>query len=376
MKRSGSERERELRERLFSARDLALLSAMAGEPLGAERAACLTEGMDVDTESSVYLLALGILGFRSGWDAFPPDVAPRLKGLHRYYQVRTGAGTPWLREQLSRLSGAGIPAVLTGGLAMRAFYAPDVPRLMNGFEITVRTDDYERAASVLREALMDAPRERTVNGLTKILLRRGVPERDLFREDAFWGRAKPCSCLGFDVLAPSPEDLLLRLFGVPFGPALLRERREERDRRLYEAGFVLKSGRIDFERLGETARAHGRTAQVRFFLRVLSGCAPNALPERQWASAFPAEEEYDAFLRDHCRLDEAMRRRAERGRPSLSGSLALARAEWRTVRPVRSAAGEKTGFLPYYLETRQPRRVLRGLWNGARENEGREDGKK
>lgn len=351
MIRDFPEPERELTDRLFARRDLSLIAALAEEPLAKNEAACLTEGMEMDTERSLYMLALGILGFRRGWEIFPAEAVPRLKGLHRYYQVRGTAAAPWLCTQMDRLQAAGIPFVLTGGSAMRAFYAPDVPRYMYGYDMTVPSRDYERAAELLRDGVRgasDANGDRTVSGITKILLHRGVPDERIFSEDAFWERCGRTEFLGRSVLVPAAEDMLLHLLCVPQGPWVFHERREDRDRRLYEACFLLRKQRMDFTLFGELAAAHGQVHLVRFWLRVLTTCAPDLLPEEQWTPFFQDVKGYDVFLNAMTRLAVETERRDKEQRESIWASWRLACAEYRVVR----TEGGGQGFAAYLRETR------------------------
>jgi len=336
--------EGHLEKRLFSNRDLALISMMLGENLGKEEAACLTENVDIDTESSLYLLSLGILGFRFGWDAFPSWAIPRLKGLHRYYQVSSSAGAPWLQARLEILSAAGIPVTLTGGLAMRAFYATDVPRLTYGYEITVPSEDYDKALSLLRDSVREATsdfHDRTVKGHTKITLRKGVPIGGLFKEKEFWEQARTVEFMGQSVLVPCPEDMALRLLCAYHGLGLVREQREERDRRLYEAGFVLQAGKVDFKVLAEKARACGQESLAHYFLHVISKHASKVFSEVKWAPYFPVDKSYVSFLRNTIRLDEIIEQRDLRKKASLWNTFLMVYTRYQLARPARKARRER-----------------------------------
>lgn len=354
-----TELEENLVKRMFSNRDLSLISMMLGVSLSKEEAACLTENMDIDTESSLYMLSLGIAGFRFGWDGFPSWAVPRLKGLHRYYQVSASAGGPWLQKRLERLTEAGIPFMLTGALAMRAFYAADVPRLTYGYEVTVRSDVYERAIMLLRDDVRGMGTgfcDRTVKGHTEILMHKGVPVKGLFSEDEFWIQAHTVNFMGQNALVPGPEDMLLSLLCEPYGPQLVREKREERDRRLYEAGFVLQAGEMDYKLLSEKAKACGQEAQVRFFLQLLGRRAPKVVSADQWAPYLSMDKAYVKFLRYVACLDEIIKQREKQSESSLWQSFLQIRAEYRVVLPVKKARREKTGILPYIINTRNVRR--------------------
>ena len=350
--------EEKLQNKLFSRRDFTLISTMLKGSLSKEEAICLTENMDIDTESSLYMLSMSIVGFRSGWEQFPDWVVPRVKGLHRYYQVSSGAGVPWLKARLVMLSEAGIPYILTGGTAMRAFYASDVPRLNYGYDITVHTKDYEKAVILLRDGIKKSssdPSDRTVNGYTKIMMHKGVPDAGLFSEDLFWERACTVGFLEQNVLVPCPEDMLLQLLCIPFGAQLIRELNDERNRRLYEAGFVLKKGPVDYKLLADKARACGLESQARFFLSILNKNASRAFPKDEWASFFCSDKDYISFLKNMLHLEEILNICSRKPKSSYLQSLRQIRAEQKVVFPVRKARRMKTGLLAYTIETRNIR---------------------
>ncbi len=347
--------EEKLQKKMFSRRDFALISAMFRESISKEEAVYLTEGINMDTESSLYMLSLSIVGFRSGWDIFPDRMIPRLKGLHRYYQVSSLAGMPWLDKKLETLFEAGIPCILTGGTAIRAYYASDVPRLMYGYDITVHTDDYEKTVSLLRDEVRkksSGTHERTVDGYTKIMLHKGVPVAGLFAEDAFWEQACTIGGLNKNVLVPGPEDMLIQLFCLPFGTQLIPERNEERDRRLYDAGFVLKKRPVDYKILADKARAYGLESQIRFFMEIISESAPEVFPKDRWEVFFPLDKEYISFLKNMLKYEEIVRKSKKKTKASYWLSLRRIRMDHKIVLPLRKACGKKTGVVAYIMETR------------------------
>lgn len=83
----------------------------------------LTDRYDIDYANMNYSLMLAVLGFRMGWDCFPHEIVPRLKGIHRYCQAKNVMGMPWLLEKIRVLRSSEIPVMLIKGLAMRYHYA-------------------------------------------------------------------------------------------------------------------------------------------------------------------------------------------------------------------------------------------------------------
>ena len=286
---------------LLTPRECVLVKALSGDLSFADSAHLLTDNMDADRESSLYLLSLGIVGFRQGWTYFPSGIIPRIRGIHRYYQVADSAAAPWLREKLAVLEQAGIPFVLTGGTAMRAHYASDTPRMMNGYDITVRSKDHEAASSLLRSAVQTAdpknPFERTISGRTILRLHKGVPDGRLFSERAFWANAESSVYLDHKVLIPSSEDMLLHLLCTPFAPYICDEDHTDRARRLAESCIVIRSG-ISYEVLAKTAERAGLTDVVRFYLVLLTDLVPNIIDRKDWEPFFPDRFSYRLFVRE------------------------------------------------------------------------------
>ncbi len=352
--------ERELADRLFTRRDCTLLSALAGVPLSRLDTVCLLDGVDIDDESSLYMLSLAVVGFRAGWEIFPSEAEPRLRGLHRYYQVRNSVGAPWLEAQVKKLLNAGIPVMFTGGLAMRAHYAAEAPRLMFGYDLTVPSAEYERAVVLLRDELRggapDDPREQMVNGYTTIHLHKGVPDHRFFSEEPLWDSARSAVFLSCDLLVPGPEDMLLSLLCSPQGAQLAREKNEERDRRLSDCAFVLQMAGADAARLEKRAQACGQTELVRFLLDILRSCAPDLFSGAAWADFFSRSADDEPFLRGMCRLCVETERH-DQSPPGLHRTVSFLRAEYKVMERAWRCQGGQGGFLSYVRETRRLRRL-------------------
>ena len=129
--------EQQLEERLPTAREKRLIDLSFGEEATDQAVRALTDGLDLDTANQNFLLMLSCLGFRNGWQGFPPEMIPRLKGVHRYHQASISVGIPWLVRQIRALTDGGIPVMLLKGVAMRAYYAPERPRIMYDYDLAV-----------------------------------------------------------------------------------------------------------------------------------------------------------------------------------------------------------------------------------------------
>lgn len=297
-----------IRDSLLSRRDAELIRGLSCDASFGRDAGILTSDMVVDNESSMYLLALGVIGFQRGWEHFPESVIPRIRGIHRYYQVNNGASAPWLKDKLARLRAEDIPVMLTGGSAMRAVYAAGTPRMMYGCDMTVPSGSYEKATGLLRDAVREAdledPAGRTIAGHTMIRLHEGVPDKRLFAEKSLWNAAKEALFLEQEVLVPSPEDMIIHLLCIPYPPWTFSEGRNERVRRLAECCLVMRGG-FDPEALSERADKAGLKDPVAMYLKLLSETAPDALCRTDFEEYFPSDEDYLRYERLFFRLAKA-----------------------------------------------------------------------
>lgn len=291
--------EKKLTDMLFGRRDLALISSMgSGRVTDIE---ALTAGLDPDNESLIYMLSLSLLGYRTGFEGFPENAVPRLQGLHRYYQVRNGAGMPWFRNQLNRLGKAGIPVMLTGDTAIRAYYSPDNPRMFSQYGLTVVSEKYAEALELLRNAVKNADKDsnfdRTMQDITVIKLFEGVPDKRFTIERSLWTRASKFEYLGHEVYVPSKEDMLIYLLCVPYGPWALEEDINLRTRRVTDACAILMAGKdFDYGYLANVASMSGAYDTVRYYLSLINVCVPGMIPDEVWSEHFAADGSFEEYL--------------------------------------------------------------------------------
>ncbi len=333
----------DLRKYLFSERDLIAIQALSGSRFFRENTDMLTAETDVDTENPIYLLLQGIIGFRRGWRLFPDKIVPRLKGIHRYNQVRNSAEAGWFQSRLSLLEENGIPVMLTGGSAVRAHFAADTPRIMFGYDITVPSEKYESALRFLPEIVKDADKNRTVEKNTTeisfLKLYKGVPHAGLFSEKELWDEARRTKYYNKAVFIPSDEAALLQLFCLPYGPRIVLESAPERDRRMAECCRILQRD-IDFCYLSELAGRAGVKDAVRFYLDFLSELMPDIISGADWEAFFADDKSYRAYIsavHNLFRTSEDIKKQTEKKEASLTDKALLRLAGQRVLRHIKRA---------------------------------------
>ena len=267
-----NELEADLRRSMFTEADIALFRAFAGEP-SEDDLKILTKDLDIDSASYLYLLMLGILGFQKGWEHFPDSMTARISGIHRYEQVKNSSVTPWLSKRIGVLEKAGIPVMFTGNSATRIAFVPDVPRLMTGYDLTVRSGDYDRAAELLRAEIKGSDKndfhDRTIKDLTVINLHKGVHDKRLFDEEDYWNSSSVMDYQAHKVNVPSFEDHLLQCLCMPYGQWMLSEKAVDRTYRLVGAVIMLKDKKVDVDRLSAIAKRACVSCHLRFELALI-----------------------------------------------------------------------------------------------------------
>ncbi len=215
-------------------------SAVGREPLAVSRqpSADWSEVVAVAADHGLTPLLYSRLKESSSQACVPADVWERLRRAHFASAVRNMSLYGELRKVLQRLRSSGIPViVLKGAFLAEAVYDDVALRPMVDVDLMVPRAELSRAHAVL----VDIGRVRQQSEGIESRLRRSrelrlsagagidihwaiVTPASRFRLDltGFWDRARPATIAGVEVLALSPEDLLLHLclhtsYGHVFG---------------------------------------------------------------------------------------------------------------------------------------------------------------
>ncbi|MBQ6395189.1 MAG: nucleotidyltransferase family protein [Atopobiaceae bacterium] len=252
---NGDQLEDLVFDSLLSERDKTVLRLLFSEDGGTEEdIRFLTEGLDVETESMYFMLLLAAHGFRIQWRHFPEGIIPRLKGIHRYHQAHNLMGLPWLLEKVRLLQGAGIPVMLIKGLAVRLHYAPDIPRIMNDYDIAVPGDRFDEAIALLQDrdvSVKDTFRNsdafflESPVGKIELDLHRWIFKRMDIPEDEIWERAIPITVRGVDMLVMSPEDMLVHQFDTSSRTFITSELMENHVKAFVDMHSILDTAQPD-----------------------------------------------------------------------------------------------------------------------------------
>lgn len=298
------ELERRMSETLLTSRERSLMGLLFDGELMQEAVDDLTHGLDIDQTNQNFILMLACLGYQRGWGLFPPEIVPRLKGVHRYHQVHNAMGVPWLVEQIGCLTDAGIPVMLLKGAAMRAYYAPDMPRLMWDFDAAVPEERYREALSLLCTGGAKLVEETAhsaalTDGRTQLDLHRWIFKTNEDRGSDIWRRAVSFGFHGIPALVLSPEDMFIHLLDNQSRNYFYDEAPERRMKWLYDCRRVLMAvERPDLDRIADRAGEFHTEARVRMMLKSFIQCFPETFPGEALDRAFPPSREYDELLKN------------------------------------------------------------------------------
>ena len=308
MGNNGPAFEQTLIRESLTQRDKALMLALFFGESGEQNMRTIFEDLDLDTESIVFQLALSMLGFQSGWESFPPEVIPRVKGLHRYYQVDCAMKFSWLSGILHALDQAGIPAMLVKGGAMYVHYRKGSPRLMDDFDLAVPEKDFERAAEMIRHlgckqvgssAWAVTFQEKVFGRTGYIDLHRRAFKNNEASDARLWENAVQAEFQGTKVLVPAPEDMLLHLLDNQIRNLLYNEYPERRIKWVFDC-LTLREAFPDVLR-PDALRARSETFcdtyYIQLAIRMLSAWFPGLFPEGEQEKSFPADAGYRNWLR-------------------------------------------------------------------------------
>lgn len=277
--------KKNLEEHMLTLREKRLMEVLFQGGATEEDIRMFTEGLDVDTESSDYMLMLSYLGYAIQWRWFPEEIIPRIQGLYRYYQVRNAMGIKGMLTKVDLLAKAGIPVMLIKGMAMRYHYAAGVPRIMSDMDLLVPEERFEDAVRILcatggTEAGYSAWSVHIENGIASIDLHRWLFKHHGEKGENIWERAVPIDFYGRKMYVPSPEDMFVHQLDTRARAIFVFEAETRRMRWLYDCRNICGEGAFDWELAMERIRAFHIENTSYFMLKAFSDCFPSLLSDK------------------------------------------------------------------------------------------------
>ncbi|MBA2568155.1 MAG: nucleotidyltransferase family protein [Actinobacteria bacterium] len=209
---------------------------------------------------------------------------PRLKGIYRHTWSKNQVLLENLRVVTEKLREGGVDVLIVGGAARLPYYGEVGERTVSDFELLVREVDLERALRAVgwnggpvpdrvaraRSAVRVGGQEHRAFGLYW----RFLPEFPAAGDDDIWRAAGQTALEGIEGLALDPADELLATCTGGARTALWANVQWVAD-----AVVIIRSGRLDWERLERTARVRRATLRMREALGYVGDLLQAPVPE-------------------------------------------------------------------------------------------------
>ena len=284
------------------------------EAYSEEEISALLRGTDIDGEKIEFLLLLALLGNKQNWQFFPQSLRPRLEGIYKSVRLRNIYGVPWLNEKLLLLKQRNIPVLFLKGMAMRAYYAPHLPRQMSDFDLAVPEDRFEEARKCLMES--DTFAENGAVSLHAQHIQKQGKTIDLHKwifkthgeaASGLWEKAVTTGFNGTDVMVLNPVDMFIHVIDCKARDLIKNIQTERKVKWLLDVRSVLGKTGLEYWNWEEVAVRAGETGSSHYLawlMPVFSEVFPDILTERDRKKFFPQDRTYEKWhkkVMDFCR---------------------------------------------------------------------------
>ena len=291
----------------LTSRERCLLSLLLGEKLKAKDMDLLMSGADIDRENQNWLLMLSRVGYMQGWDLFPKEIIPRLKGIHRYAQVHNTMRIPWLMDKIRTLRHANIPVMLIKGLALRFYYSVGMPRVMGDYDIAVPEECFEKAMSLLQGLNYNASTNKysyhghIVENNWKLEIHRWIFKHNGERNTDIWERALYFNLYGQDVCVPCPEDMFIHQLDNRSRDMFSAIYDDRRINWLYDCRCILETfdNVLDMISISQRAKEFDVLYNTRRMMLLFADTFPDIISVKDVEKAIPATHDYEKWFRNY-----------------------------------------------------------------------------
>lgn len=289
----------------------------------------------IDDERMEYLLMLSILGVKNHWKYFPEAFKPRLQGIYRYYRVENITGYLWLQKLLPRLVQLGIPVLFMKGIAMRTYFAPDMPRQMSDYDFAVPEKYFDEAKNIFLEAGWgDTSIGAALHAVTlykddfSVDLHRWIFKTHGDKDTDIWRKMLPADFWGISVNVLQPADMIVHILDNRARDVILDDLTHRRMKWLLDVRAVIqKAGKADWGEIAERAAVLGSLSYLKMILPEFAEVFPDILSPAEIDKYFPQDESYRKWLSraDRYRLENERFHKAvsERGEHIYTPYMAL-----------------------------------------------------
>ena len=344
------------------------------EPCSKDNISVLFRDFEIDNEKMEYLLMLALLGYKIGWQYFPDEVKPRLEGVYKATRIRNIYGVPWLRDKLVLLKKQGIPVMFLKGMAMRAFFAPDIPRQMSDFDFAVPEDRFQEAKEILltsgessRAGAVSLHAIHIIEEQRKAIdLHQWVFKTHGDKRAAIWEKSIATDFGGTDIRVLNPVDMFIHIVDCKSRDIIKNLQAERKVKWLLDARHIIEKAGCKnwkWEEVADRAKELGSLNYLSLLLPAFSEVFPDILPPNDVQKIFPQDDNYSnwlnrvsVFSRENKQYREYLRNRNASEKRGIKHYFKSFHHEWTAYHfyygPELKNANPEYGFIKYLCETR------------------------
>ena len=326
--------------------------------------------LDFEQEHMEYPLLLGILGVKTDWSGFPPHIRNHLEGVYKAARLRNIYGVPWLISRCETLVDNDIPFLLLKGMAMRIYYAPDIPRQMSDFDVAVPEDLYEKAKNCLIESdkLLRPGYESmhavhlTAGEAKTIDLHRWIFKTHGDRYSEIWNRAICVTFQGINAKVLDPVDMFIHVIETKVRDDIRSIYPDRKVKWLMDAGLIVSRAKgWDWTAVADRARRLGSENYIKRAITAFQTVFPELLTSEELKTLFPQDSKYHKWDK---RVERYRRVNKEYNEVTRKYKGLTIKHVWSRVKyywvsyhdyygPEHREAGETTSFLAYLYKAKK-----------------------
>ncbi len=306
--------EKSYKDNLLSPKEKILMQLIFSKENTKEKIEEITKDLDVYNENMNYLLMLSCYGYNTDWLYFPKEIIPRLKEIHKFYQIRNSMSIPVLISKLKVLEKNNIPVMLVKGIAMKIYYDKKTPRMMGDFDLVVPEEKYDDAIKLLKgkddECLIGAAYATTIiSNKVQFDIHRWVFKSYGEKNSDVWEKANRLNYQGVNIMILSPEDMLIHLLDTRCRDIFFEENLQRRMKWLYDSYVVFKSvENFDLSHLAKRAKELNAFYHVTMMINLFSTCFENVIPKDVLEKEFPQNKKYYKWLNRYYKYSKILKK--------------------------------------------------------------------
>ncbi len=297
--------ENKLLNNFISEKQQLLISLLLNNNISKNQITPIFKDLDIDNSHHYFLLMLSYLGLKTNWQNFPKEIIPRLKGIQKYYLTLLTMKNPWFINQIKILNENDIPVLLTKDIAIKAYYAKDITRIIRNFDIIIPKEKYNMAIDLLisqkdnininnqknHSSIFNEKYDAEIN-IYNYIFKTNVENTDI------WKNSKTIDFFDIKVKILSSYDMLIHILDIQSRNIFLNEGLGARGRWIYDCITIIKKiDNFSIKYLINRSKELHCTNRIRLTLIILNKYFPEIIKEEDIDKYLPLNNEYKKWLK-------------------------------------------------------------------------------